>query len=242
MKGVILAAGTGTRLKSSAQDLPKPLVPVLGRPLIDYTIEAFVQAGFSLLGVVVGYKGHLLRHYLGDGSRYGISIRYLSNPHYRRGNAASILASQPFVQDESFVVSMADHLISDIILKRLLARGGRGHMLCVDNRANAPHVIGDATKVWVDEKGIVVQIGKDLVHFNAIDTGVFLFTPRVFHHISICLHTGPCSITRAMRQMIAKGEPLDTCNVSGAFWLDVDTPDDLRYASAALRRRALVAG
>ena len=242
MKGVILAAGAGTRLNSSAREIPKPLVPVLGRPLIDYTIDAFVQTGFSLLGVVVGYKGHLLRQYLGDGSQYGISIRYLSNPHYRRGNAASILASQPFVQNEPFVVSMADHLISDIILKRLIAGAGRGHMLCVDSRDRAPQQISDATKVWLDEKGFVVEIGKDLVRYNAIDTGVFLFTPRVFHHISICLLNGPCSITRAMRQMIANGDPLGTCNVSGAFWLDVDTPDDLRYASATLRRRALVAG
>jgi len=242
MKGVILAAGAGTRLKSLARELPKPLMPVLGRPLIDYTIEAFVQAGFSLLGVVVGYKGHLLRQYLGDGNRYGISIRYLSNTHYRRGNAASILTSRPFVQNEPFVVSMADHMISAVILKRLLARAGRGHMLCVDSRAHAPQQIGDATKVWVDEKGFVVQIGKDLVRYNALDTGVFLFTPRVFHHISICLHNGPCSISRAMRQMISSGDPLGTCDVSGSFWLDVDTPDDLQYASAALRRRALAEG
>jgi NDP-sugar pyrophosphorylase family protein len=89
MKGVILAAGTGTRLKPLTRDLPKPLVSLLGRPLIDYTIEAFVQAGFTELGIVVGYKDHLLRRYLSDGTRYGIRIQYLPNTHYWRGNATS---------------------------------------------------------------------------------------------------------------------------------------------------------
>ena len=87
MKGVILPAGTGTRLKSLTRECPKPLVPVLGRPLIEYTIEAFVHAGFTRLGVVVGHKGHLLRRYLGDGSQYGIRIRCLPNERYLRGNA-----------------------------------------------------------------------------------------------------------------------------------------------------------
>jgi choline kinase len=241
MKGVILAAGTGTRLKSLTREHPKPLVSIRGRPLIDYTIEAFVQAGFTRLGVVVGHKAHLLRHYLGDGSRYGIRIQCLPNEHYWRGNATSILASQPFAQNESFVVSMADHMISADILKRLLACAGRDHMLCVDWRAHAPPQINDATKVWVDERGFVVHIGKELARWNAIDTGVFLFTPRIFHHILTCLHDGLCSITRTVLWMIATGDPLGTCDVSGTFWLDVDTPDDLQYACAALRRRAQAA-
>jgi choline kinase len=214
---------------------------MLGRPLIDYTIEAFVQAGFTRLGVVVGHKGHLLRRYLGDGRRYGIRIQCLPNAHYWQGNATSILASQPFVQDEPFVVSMADHMISAAILKRLLACAGRGHMLCVDRQAHAPPQVNDATKVWVDERGHIVHIGKELIHWNAIDVGVFRFTPRIFHHISTCLQDDLCSITRTVRWMIACGDPLNTCDVSGAFWLDVDTPDDLRYACTELRRRQLAA-
>ncbi|NIS79782.1 MAG: NTP transferase domain-containing protein [Anaerolineales bacterium] len=240
MKGVILAAGAGTRLKSLTRELPKPLVSLLGQSLIDYTIEAFVQAGFTRLGVVGGYKGHLLHHYLGDGSRYGISIQYLANPYYWRGNATSILASQPFVQNEPFVVSMADHVISDIILKRLLACAGRGHLLCVDRQAHAPPQINDATKVWVDKKGSVVYISKELVRLNAIDTGVFLFTPRIFHHISTCLQNDLCSITKTIQWMIARGDRLGTCDVSGAFWMDVDTQDDLHFTRAALRHRALM--
>lgn len=237
MKGVILAAGAGTRLRSLTRERPKPLVPVLGRPLIDYTIDAFVKAGFASLGVVVGYKGYLLRRYLGDGSRYGIGIQCLTNENYWRGNATSILASQLFVQKEPFVVSMADHMISAAVLERLLARDRCGHTLCVDRQAYAPPQINDATKVWVNERGLVVHIGKELARWNAIDMGVFLFTPRIFHHISACLSDSFCTITQTVRWMIACGDPLSACDASGMFWLDVDTPDDLQYACAALHRR-----
>jgi len=241
MKGVIIAAGAGTRLKSLTREIPKPLVSVLGRPLIDYTIEAFVQAGFTRLCVVVGHKGHLLLRYLGDGRRYGIRIRCLPNAHYRLGNATSILASRPFVRDEPFVVAMADHMISAAILKRLLACAGQSHTLCVDRQAQAPPQVNDATKVWVDDQGFVVHIGKKLTRWNAIDAGVFALNPSIFYHISACLHDDLCSITRTIRRLIARGDHLKTCDISGAFWLDVDTPEDLRYASTVLRRQELIA-
>lgn len=60
MKGVIIAAGTGTRLKDLTRDLPKPLINVTGKPLIEYTIEAFIEAGFKKLGIVIGHRGRLI--------------------------------------------------------------------------------------------------------------------------------------------------------------------------------------
>ncbi len=241
MKGVILAAGAGTRLEPLTRELPKPLVPVLGRPLIDYTIEAFARAGFSQLAVVTGHNGNALRRYLDDGSRYGLRIRCLPNSRYSLGNATSIFASQPFVQNEPFVVAMADHMISAVILKRLLACSGSSHTLCVDRLAYAPPQINDATKVWVDELGFVTRIGKNVAQWNAVDTGVFLFAPRIFSHIAAGPQNDVCSITRTVRRMISRGDPMRTCDVSGAFWLDVDTPEDLKYARTALHRWRSVA-
>jgi 1L-myo-inositol 1-phosphate cytidylyltransferase len=238
---VILAAGAGTRLRGLTRDLPKPLVSVMGKPLIDYTIEAFIQAGFTRLGIVVGHKGHLLQRQLGDGRRRGIRIEYLPNVNYRRGNATSILACQPFVRQEPFVVSVADHMISSVILQHLIESIGRNHILCVDRQTRISPKIRDATKVWVDESGFVERIGKQLTRFNAIDTGVFYFTPSIFKHRSACLDEGICSITNVASHMITSGEPLCACDVSGSFWFDVDTPEDLRNARVALRRREVAA-
>ena len=179
---------------------------------------------------------HLLQRQLGDGKRRGIRIEYLPNVNYWRGNATSILACQPFVRQEPFVVSVADHMISSVILQRLIESDGRYHALCVDRLTRTLPKIRDATKVWVDGSGFVERIGKELTRFNAVDTGVFYFTPRVFKHISACLQEGTCSITRVARLMMANGEPLFACDVSGSFWFDVDTLDDLRNARVALRR------
>jgi choline kinase len=238
MKGLILAAGSGTRLRPLTQNIPKPLVSVMGQPLIDYTIEAFIQAGFTELGVVGGYKGCLLQEFLGDGKRYGIKINYIHNKHYQLGNTTSILASQHFVNQEPFIVSMVDHMISPAILSCLFNKVECGNILCVDRQVQSTLHCKEATKVWIDERGFVLEIGKGLSRFNAIDTGVFLFTPRVFHHLSICLQNGPCSITRALRHMIAKGDTVISCDITGSFWFDVDTLDDLEYVCTVLQRRA----
>ena len=87
-----------------------------------------------------------------------------------------------------------------------------------------------------DHVGFVERIGKELTRFNAVDTGVFYFTPSVFKHISACLQEDICSITRVARHLIASGEPLCAYDVSGSFWFDIDTLDDLRNARVALRR------
>lgn len=236
MKGVIVAAGLGHRLSPLTWHCPKPLLSVLGRPLIDYTIEAFVRSGFRELGVVVGYNGAMLRHYLEDGVRYDIAIRCLRNDRYPRGNATSVYAARAFVADEPFVLSMADHLISPRILSTLLSRPWATHVLCVDREVRASAPLDDATKVWLDEHGRVRRIGKHLKRWHAVDMGVFLFQSRVFDHIYDLQHDsdGQCSITDLARRMIAHGDDLYTCDVSGAFWLDVDTWDDLVYARKLL--------
>jgi len=247
MKGVIVAAGLGQRLSPLTRYCPKPLLSILERPLIDYTIEAFIRAGFEELGIVLGYNGDILQHYLEDSARYGIAIYCLHNGLYLHGNATSVQAARPFVGGEPFVMAMADHLISPRILSTLLARPWTTHVLCVDRLVRGGAALHDATKVWLDEQGRVQRIGKHLKRWHAVDVGVFLFQPRVFDHFwDLSGHMdGQCTITGLARRMIAHGDDLHTCDVSGAFWLDVDTQDDLIYArrvlSVGLAQEALMA-
>ncbi len=236
MKGVIVAAGLGHRLSPLTWHCPKPLLSVRERPLIDYTIESFARAGFTELGVVLGYNGQMLRRYLEDSLHYDIAVYCLRNEQYLRGNATSVYAAQDFVGDEPFVVSMADHLISPQILATLTAQRWISHVLCIDRMMRAGAALDDATKVWLDELGRVQRIGKHLKRWHAVDVGVFLFQPRVFDHIYDLMQQADdnCSITRMVRHMIARGDDLHTCDISGAFWLDVDTWDDLVYARRLL--------
>lgn len=234
MKGVILAAGDGIRLAPLTLDRPKPLVLVLGRPLLDYTLDAFVAVGVTDLALVVGCKEEMIRAWVGDGRSYGAQVTYVYNPDYELENAISLYAARQAVPDQPFILSMADHMISPQILAHLLAMGDDHDTLCIDRLARACPQVNDATRVWVDEAGFITRIGKRIERWNAIDTGVFLFTPRIFDAIShlSCLQDEGCGISDAVTRLIEKGPGMRTCDVSGAFWMDVDTLEDLRYIEA----------
>lgn len=237
MKGVILAAGDGTRLAPLTLNCPKPLVPILGRPLLDYTLDAFVAVGVTKLVLVVGYKEEMLRAWVGDGRRYGAQVTYVSNPNYELENAMSLYAARKAVPDQPFILSMADHMISPHILTHLLAMGDDHDTLCIDRLASASPQVNDATRVWVDEAGFITRIGKEIEPWNAVDTGVFLFTPRIFEAIShlLRLPSRGCGISDAVTWLIKEGHGICACDVSGAFWMDVDTLEDLHYVERTFK-------
>lgn len=238
MKGVILAAGDGTRLSPLTESCPKPLIPVAGRPLILYTIEAFAQAGITDLVIAVGYRAWQIEEYLGDGEPYGVRIRYAFNPCYKQGNATSLYVTYPWIGDRDFLLAMADHLVSPSIVTALRDIPEGCHALGVDRKAKAPPQINDATRVWVNGAGLITRIGKDVRPWNGIDTGVFHLTPRVFPAIeAVDDGQSELSISKTMSHLILSGDPLYACDVSGAFWLDVDTYQDLQYAEDQIARR-----
>jgi choline kinase len=234
VKGVILAAGVGTRLAPLTLDCPKPLLAIAGRLLLDYTIEAFVQAELRDLVLVIGYKGEMIQRYVDDGSRYGANVKYVFNAAYHLGNASSVHAVKEVVGQEPFILSMADHMISHQILNMLLTTQVEHNMLCVDRQACAPPQVKDATKVWVNENGLVTRIGKGIKHWNAIDTGVFLFSSPIFTAISQVTPSSSkgSGISEAVTWLIKMGYGIHACDVSGFFWMDVDTSDDLRYVES----------
>jgi len=236
MKGVILAAGDGTRLAPLSLSLPKPLIPVAGKPMLDYTLEAFATAGIREVVLVVGYKREMIKRHVGDGARWGIEVEYAFNPDYELGNALSVYAARHLVGDEPFVLAMADHLVSPHILATLVA-SPEEDMLCVDRLAWAPPQLNDATRVWVDERGFITRIGKGIEPWNAVDAGVFLLTPAIFLAISHLPRAGDegCGLSDGIRWLIEHGDGVRACDVSGSFWMDIDTLDDLRFAEKILR-------
>ena len=234
MKGVILAAGIGTRLAPLTLNCPKPLVAIGGRLLLDYTIDAFVQAELGDLVLVLGYMGEMIQRYVKDGSRYGAKVKYVFNPDYHLGNASSVHAVKEVVREEPFILSMADHMISHQILNMLLTTRVEHNMLCVDRQALAPPQVKDATKVWVNENGLVTRIGKGIRYWNAIDTGVFRFSSAIFTATSQLTpsRSKGHGISDAVTRLIKMGYRMHACDVSGFFWMDIDTSDDLRYVES----------
>ena len=229
-KGIILAAGDGDRLGSLTISCPKVLLPVKDKvPLIRYPIEALASAGISEIAIVVGYLGDKVIEALGNGAGFGINLHYIVNPHYLGGSAISLYQARDWAQGEPIVLCMGDHLIDETLVKRLVERKSFTETLCIDYTPAQYHQLAEATKVTVAHDDCIKDIGKDLVYWDALDTGVFMVTEKSFqavqeltHHLGIGIE-----ITDVVRFLISKGDCFHTCDVSGCFWVDVDTEEEL---------------
>jgi choline kinase len=209
-------------------------VEVGGVPLIEYPINALVHAGVSQIGVVVGYKSDILTGYLREHHPY-ISVIY--NENFDGGNALSVLSGRDFVGDDPFFVCMADHIISSDFLESLQLVEDRSPQLCIDFEARLPSQIDDATRVLVGDDGFIKNIGKDIVRWNAIDTGVFRMPASVFDTIDLLISSQGLnvSITDTVVRMGDQGSRFSTHDVSGKFWADIDTHDDYNSIDRFIR-------
>jgi choline kinase len=229
-KGIILAAGDGDRLGSLTAIRPKVLLPVNGKEqLIRYPIEALAAAGISDIAIVVGYLGDSVIEALGNGDDFGVRLQYVYNSDYLGGNAISVYKAREWVQGEPVVLCMGDHLIDGKIIKRLLDRPAFNETLCIDCTPASHHDLAEATKVTVDSAGRIENIGKDLVYWDALDTGVFLLTENFFQalHELIQRRGTEVTISDVTSFLVGQGHPFNTCDVSGCLWADIDTKEDL---------------
>ena len=240
MKGIILAAGCGTRLSLRVGVHHKALLPVAGRAIIDYTLEAFSQTGVTDVAIVIGHQGDALREWVGDGSGRGLRIRYLFNPAYRRGNALSVYTAKSFAEDEPFLLSMADHMISSDLLGELLDLEGSVSALAVDYTLS-PREAAEGTRVLVNREGMITRIGKSIPRWSCIDAGVFRLTPAIFDAIGdfMSVKGHKHELSQAISRMIEQGHPLQACDISGSFWHDIDTWDDLHLVRRTLEGEGL---
>ena len=239
MRTLIIAAGEGKRLGHLHS--PKPLTPLLGRPILERIILTAKSVGVTDFTVVVGFKGDAIRRALGDGGRLGVKIDYVVNENWRYGNGTSVYSARDAFGDEAFILLMADHLFDPYILAELIEKEEKDRCtLCVDfNLENHEASLRDDTKVLV-VNGMVKEIGKDLMHFNGIDTGIFLMTPRIFDALEESLEKGKYSLTDGNRLLAARGL-LHARDIGDRFWVDIDDLESLRKAESALQR-GIIAG
>jgi len=230
---LILAAGNGTRIKSIANGLPKPLVDFRGKPILEHVIERARQAGIEDVVIVVGYRSDLIRRWL-DGRSLGVSITLVENPDYHRPNGLSALKARNEIR-ENFLLLMADHIFEPETARLLLnASLTDGEViLAVDPDIDRVFDLDDATKVLRNGDRIV-DIGKEIEHYDALDTGMFLCSPALFDRLDFAVQQGRCSLSDGMRQLIAEGR-LRALDIGQRQWQDLDTPEALAHAEGVLR-------
>lgn len=234
MKCLIIAAGKGSRLWQKGKS--KPLVPILGVPLIERVIRSAMQAEMDDFYVVSGYQGDRLRHFLnGLARRCCVKITHIINDDWELGNGLSVLKAREHLRGR-FLLLMGDHLFDPVILHNLANKPlGEGEItLAVDSdTANLLINMDDVTRVR-SENGKVRDIGKGLAAFNGFDTGIFLCTPVLFEVLERSAEKhGDSSLTGGVRCLIAEGK-VNVFDIGNRFWLDVDDPKDLYRAERAL--------
>ncbi|MCP4933224.1 MAG: NTP transferase domain-containing protein, partial [bacterium] len=177
---MIIAAGKGSRLRQQGDS--KPLVPILGLPLIERVIRSAIEAGTDDFYVVTGYQEELIRVFLaGLTGRLGCRITPIFNRDWEKENGFSVLKAREYLQ-EPFLLLMADHLFDPAIARELMALPlSDGEIaLGVDrNTRNSFVDMEDVTRVKTNG-GKILKIGKDLTDFNGFDTGIFKCTPAIF--------------------------------------------------------------
>jgi choline kinase len=226
---LILAAGNGSRIASLSGGAPKPLVPLCGAPLLEHVILSSQQAGISRFVIVVGYRADLIRRWFAARSLGRISVTWIENLEYHKANGVSALAAKEELHNP-FLLLMSDHLFEPKTAKALLHEplSDDEVILAVDYKIDRVFDLDDATKVQCNGNHIV-GIGKDLACYNALDTGMFLCSPSLFHRLESARKDGNCSLSDGMRQL-GREQKLRAFDIGDAHWQDVDTPEALSYA------------
>ncbi|KKK92235.1 hypothetical protein LCGC14_2704960, partial [marine sediment metagenome] len=234
MKCLILAAGDGGRIAQICDS--KPLVPVAGLPLIERSIATAQQAGITEFYVVIGHGAERLEAFLADVSRRrGIRIVAIRNEQWELGNGTSLLKARERL-DGPFVLLMGDHVFDEIILSQLVREPlQEGEViLATDFRVDENQLVNlnDVTKVLADDHRLI-GIGKEIATYNAYDTGIFLCSPAIFTAAEESILAGDASVTGAIRRLASRGKA-KVVDVQERYWVDIDTPRDLKKAETLL--------
>ena len=185
VQGVILAAGKGTRIQPFSDLLPKPLLPILGKPLLVWQIEAMRAIGVEQITVVIGHLGHLVARTLGDGSDYGVRLAYVEQQEML-GIAHAVGQLEPHVE-EPFLLFLGDIFFETEDLGEMVAlfeRDGVDAVLAVKPESDRDSIRRNFT-VDVDGSGFVRRVIEKPRHprTDVKGCGLYLFDPAVFDAI-----------------------------------------------------------
>jgi choline kinase len=237
-EAVILMAGEGSRLRGSDKTILKPFVPVLGRPLISYTLDALIGAGIKTVNFVVGYESERIIAQLKQLFPCGLNAFFIENPDWQKQNGVSVLAAAHRIRSP-FLLAMSDHLFDNTIVDRLIESADPDFLnVAVDRKLHSIFDLGDAMKVQT-RRNRVTDIGKHLPEFDAIDTGLFVCSLEIFDYLERAKSgsgMNDCSLADGVRLMAAD-DKVRAIDIGTAWWQDVDTPQMLRHAEKEMAKR-----
>jgi 1L-myo-inositol 1-phosphate cytidylyltransferase len=236
---VILAAGSGSRLRHHVSETHKALVSIGGEPILLRNCRLLDHIGVSEIIVVTGYRGEELRSALTEFEGLNATLTFVDNERWKLSNGLSVLAAADRL-DRNYLLLMADHLFAADLLETMahVDPGADNVVLAIDRKLESVYDMEDATKVVVSGNQIV-EIGKELVGFNGVDTGVFACSSALVESLrKVEALKGDCSLTDGVRGLATLGR-FRGFDIGDSWWQDVDTPEALTHGTMLLKKHLI---
>jgi len=230
LKAIIIAAGMGTRLSAISGEIPKPLTPVMGIPLLERILSVCREAGITQFVIITGYLGAKLQEYFGNGDWLNVDIEYVQNDEWEKPNGLSAYKAKAALQGEKdFLLLMSDHLFNRDMVEGIMADTSEENLLAIDKNIDGIFDLPDATKVFCEGR-FITDIGKEIVEYNGIDCGMFRLKANFFEAMAEALNKGRESLSNGVAELIQAGDFAAHFISPSARWLDVDTEEAFYFA------------
>ena len=228
MKAIILSAGEGSRMRPLTLTKPKTMLPVAGKPIIQYNIESLRNNGITDILLIVRYKEEMVRDYFGDGSDFGVKISYKTQKDFL-GTANAISYGEDFIED-SLIVLNGDIILDDEIIGEIIKKYNylNPDTLMVLTEVDNPSAFGVVEIEDGNVKSIVEKPKKGEEPSNLINTGIYIFDKDIFEKIkkTEISERGEYEITDSLSMQIADGKKV-IGHKTNKDWIDVGRPWEL---------------
>lgn len=227
MKALVLAGGSGSRLRPITHTYAKQLLPVANKPVLFYGLEAIRDAGITDVGIVVGDTAPAIEDAVGDGSAFGLTATYLRQDA-PRGLAHAVIVARDFLADDDFVMYLGDNFIVGGITPLVEEfRSSRPDAQIMLTSVPDPRQFGVAE---LDTAGEVVGLEEKPQHpkSDLALVGVYIFTPAVHEAVSQLAPSwrGELEITEAIQWLIDQGRKVRSTTITG-YWKDTGNVADM---------------
>jgi dTDP-glucose pyrophosphorylase len=238
-KAVLLAAGRGTRMRELTAEVPKPMIEVRGKPVLQHIIEGLRDAGVRQLLIVVGYRADAVRNFFGDGSRYNISIQYTTQV-VQDGTGRVVDLARDFARGCPFVLSYGDILVDPANYKRIVNLPEDVEAIATVTRGED---VSKGGAVFVNEQMQLVDIREKSDSWSGLsehavpfyNAGIYAFRPSIFD-FSAKLKPSPrgeYELTDAIRDLAQSDKKVKALELTGE-WADVRDPEILARLNSGL--------
>ncbi len=243
-KAVVLAAGRGTRMRELTAEVPKPMIEVRGKPVLQHIIEGLRDAGIREFLIVVGYHADAVRNFFDDGSRHTVAIQYATQT-VQDGTGRVVDLARDFVEDSLFVLSYGDILVEPANYKRLVNISEDIEAVITVTRGED---VSKGGAVFLNEQMELVDIREKAGPGEAqrwsglsehavpfYNAGLYAFRPSIFEFTAKLRPSprGEYELTDAIRDLAQSGKKVRALELTGE-WADVRDPEILAKLNRSL--------